>query len=668
MTSSDAKALNVTQARTAADWARLSPGQEQFWLLSQLTPSLAYGALTAWRIRGPLRTDVLHRSLRLVVGRHEALRVTIGEVGGVPGQVVSPLPAVDLPVLDYSSETLAVKGHVVDEAIRELSRLPFDLVNGPLCRLRLLKIADDEYVLVRHVHQIVTDDWSEILIDRELGSAYEALLHGSDPALAPPGRGYLDYAVRQRECLEDQLLAPKLQFWVSKLSNLPVLDLPADRPRPAMAERGWDHLSRDYPPELADQARTLAERYGSSLYQVLAVAVAVVLGRYTGYDDVAIGMTAPNRERAELRDLVGRVATTIVLRADLSGDPSFETLLGRIKAAVIESQEYQEVPFDRIVDRLRPARAAGRNPLYQVCVRLRDTAGGLSLGGLSLGGLSLAGLTCVPHPASVTNAGLDIAIDFAADGENLRAGAEYSADLFDRWRIEALLGHIETVLRAAVADPRLRVWEVPVVTQAERHELLALGHGEQADNSPGPLASRQVYVVDRRDNLVPKGVAGELLIGGAEGTLASGYRSGDLVRWSRAGQIEFIGRIDNQVNLGGHRVEPGEIERAVQTHPDPVDVQSHATAAEWTATQQHLARCFCDVLSLASVGIDDGFFALGGNSMSALSLMRLISERCDVSIGVGHLFANTTVEALAAIIDNFRQDGAPAGGTAGHGA
>lgn len=459
--------------------AELSPYQEKFWLLGQLMPDAVYGVLTAWRIRGPLRTDVLHRSLRLLVGRHEALRVRIDAVAGSPRQTVSPDTAVALPVLDYSAVAPAPRRQAVDEALRQFSVLAFDLARGPLLRFSLLKLSRDDHILVRHAHQMVIDQCSEHLLDDELSAAYNALLDGRDPAFDSQGIGYVEYVRRYHKQFDSKAQEDKLQFWLKRLRGLPILEFPADRPRPVNPERGWDSVDREISCQLADRARELADRYGTSLYQVLATAVAVVLCRHTSQDDIAIGMPISSRQDGKLRDLVGCLTALAVLRVDLTGNPSFTSLLGRVSAAGTEIQDYADVPFHLIVDRLRPVRAAGLNPLFQVCVRLRDMAHN--------GGLTLAGLACEPHATTAVASRLDLALDFTAQDECLRLAAEYSIDLFDRWRISALLGHVENVLHAAITDPSLRVSELPVISAAERQQLLALGQGESAEYSPDPL-------------------------------------------------------------------------------------------------------------------------------------------------------------------------------------
>ncbi|MFJ6217105.1 amino acid adenylation domain-containing protein [Streptomyces sp. NPDC092296] len=459
----------------------LSFGQEQLWFLDQLTPgATVYNILLAARLRGPLRIDLLQRSITLVVARHEALRVTVHAEDGAPYQVVSPPPAeVELPVLDRTGLDEQGQQRAVQEALDELSNLPFDLQQGPLYRYRVVRLADDHHVFLQNLHHIVTDGWSSGVVNNELTVAYAALLEGREPEFGP-GASYLDVAREQRATMQGETLREELDFWAEKLADLPTLELPTDRPRPAKPSRGADSVIRPYPPELLKQARALAKEHGVSLYMVLAAALNVVLSRYTGQEDIPIGVPMVGRTDAELEEVVGLFVNMVVLRSDLSGDPDFAELLERTLDANLDLYEHQEVPFHLIVDRVQPERVPGRNPLFQVSMQLLGEAN-------SGGGVAFSGTTSEALSIASTGSRFDMAIDFVEAGDTLRAHVEYSKDLFDEWRIRALLDHIETVLTAAVRDTSLRVSTLPLLTDAERAELLALGKGEPAEYAEEPL-------------------------------------------------------------------------------------------------------------------------------------------------------------------------------------
>jgi amino acid adenylation domain-containing protein len=470
----------MTDSIAASTGTPLSFGEEQLWFLDQLSPGATYNVLLAARLRGPLRADILARCLTLIVERHEALRVTFHAAEGVPFQSVSPPSEVELPILDITAQPPAEQERVIEDTLRELSGLAFDLEAGPLYRYRLLKLADDQHVFVQNFHHIVTDGWSTGVMNSELAAAYAALLEGRQPDFSDLGYGYLEYARSQRQRMQGDVLEEELEFWAQKLADLPALEVPTDRPRSATpsGEAGW--AVRNFGRELLEQAQALAKEQDASLFVVLATAVIAVLSRYTGQDDIPIGVPMLNRMDEELEQIVGLFVNMTVLRADLADDPSFEELLGQVLDATLDLYDHQEVPFHLVVDRVQPVRVVGRNPLFQFSVQL--------LGAANSGrSLSLRDLT--DEPLSTTSAGsrFDVALDFAEQGESLRATVEYSKDLFDAWRIEAMLGHVETVLAAAVQDPSLRVSQLPILAEEERAELLALGKGEPAQYSADPL-------------------------------------------------------------------------------------------------------------------------------------------------------------------------------------
>jgi amino acid adenylation domain-containing protein len=462
--------------------APLSFGQEQLWFLDQLNPGqTTYNILIATRLRGRLDPDLLQRSLTVLVGRHEALRVTVEAVDGTPYQVVRPPSAVTLSVVDRAGlETEEERSAAIREVIREVSNRPFDLQEGPLYRYSLVRLADDDHVFLQNLHHIVTDGWSSGVMNAELEIAYRALREGREPVFEQPGSAYTEYARAQREQMQGETLTEELDFWAERLAGLPVLELPTDRPRPVAPSRRADSVIRSFPPGLAARTRELATAQGVSPFMVLASAVNVVLARYSAQDDIPVGVPMLSRVDPDLEGVVGLFINMVVLRSDLSGDPTFATLLERALDANLDLYDHQEVPFHLVVDRIEPVREPGRNPLFQVSVQVLTQAS-------SGGGLTLPDVTSEAIPLPSTGSRFDMAIDFVESGDDLRAFVEYSTDLFDEWRIQALLDHVETVLGAAIEDPSLRLSQLPILTAAEREELLALGHGELADYADQPL-------------------------------------------------------------------------------------------------------------------------------------------------------------------------------------
>lgn len=486
----------MTVSADPAKGAPLSFGQEQLWFIDKLTPGATnYHITVAFRLRGPLRIDILHACLDRIVARHDALRMTFHSADGVPFQVTSPPAQVELLVLVLGGSSGQEKERLVQDRLRELASIPFDLERGPLYRYQLLKLADDDHVFVQILHHIVTDGWSGGVMTGELNTAYRALLEGREPDLGEPGPSYGQYATAQRAQMRGELLDEELAWWTERLAGLPTLEFPADRPRPAEPSRGGGSITRPYPAELLARMRVLAKEHGVSLYMVIVSALNVVLSRYTGQDDIPVGVAMLNRMNEDMERVVGLFVNMVVLRTDVSGDPTFSELLERVLDNNMDLYEHQEVPFNLIVDKVQPVRAAGINPLFQIATQLLTSAN-------SGAGLDLPGLTCTPIRTTSTGSRFDMAIDFVEEDDQLTALVEYSYDLFDEWRIKALLDHLEAVLTAAVSQPSLRLSQMPLLSRREQDELLALGKGEQADYPADPLHAHVERVAQARPDAV----------------------------------------------------------------------------------------------------------------------------------------------------------------------
>jgi len=461
--------------------APLSFCQEQLWFVDQLNPGAAtYNVTVAHRLRGPFRVDIMQESLTRVVARHDALRMTFHSADGVPFQVTSPPGQVELPVTLLSAPAELGREQLIRDAVSELASEPFDLERGPLYRYLVLKLDDSDWVFVQVVHHIVTDGWSGGVINHELSLAYRALAEGREPDFGEPASSYSEFARRQRADMRGELLDEELTWWTGQLAGLPTLEFPTDRPRPAEPSGRGGSIARPYPGELLRQMRDLAKARGVSLYMVIVSALTMALSRYTGQDDIPLGVAMLNRADEDLERVVGFFVNMVVLRTDLSGDPAFCELLDRVLDANMDLYEHQEVPFNLVVDKIQPVRAAGINPLFQIATQLLTA-------GTSGTGLSLPGVSGTPVPAAATGSRFDIVIDFVEDGDQLTAMVEYSRDLFDEWRVNALLDHLENTLTAVVNQPSLKLSQVPLLSPREQGDLLALGNGGRASYSSDPL-------------------------------------------------------------------------------------------------------------------------------------------------------------------------------------
>lgn len=362
-------------------------------------------------------------------------------------------------------------------------------------RFQLFRLAADHHVLCCSYHHIITDGWSGGVISRELAQAYRDLRAGRTPELPPARATYADHIAQQHQQRADGEWAQELDFWAERLAGLPVLELPADRVRAAQPTQDGETFQVDFPLDLLVKARELAHERGVSLFMVLTAALNVVIGRYTGEEDIPLGMPMLGRPEEELEDVVGLFINMTVLRTDLSGDPTFAELVDRLAEANLDTYDNQNVPFDQVVDRVQPVREPGRNPLFQIATQVL----GESTSGF---GFDLEGLESEIVPVAGTRSRFDLSFTFVEGAERLRLTVEFATDLFDRWRVEGLTDQLGTLLAAAVADPELPISRLPLLTEAERARLLAVGRGEDFDYPTEPVHATIARIAAERPELV----------------------------------------------------------------------------------------------------------------------------------------------------------------------
>ena len=436
--------------------------QQRLWFLDQLAPgSAAYNIGQLKRIRAPIDPVALERSLQEIGRRHEVLRTTFESTDGQPVQVVSPEQALSLTFVDLSvfppAERYAEAIRLEGEAIRE----PFDLESGPLLRLSLMRLDENDHALLLTMHHVVGDGWSVDVFFRELAALYEAFASGRPSPLPPLPIQYADYSVWQRDSLQGEWLDQRLSYWKRQLADLPVFELPGDRPRPPEQTFRAGRRSVFLPAALAKALKAVAQSEGGSLYMALLAAFQTLLFRLTGQDDVILGSPTAERHRTETEPLIGFFVNTLALRSDLSGDPTFRELLGRVRKVVLDAFTH-ELPFEKLVEALQPARDLSRTPLFQVLFNMLN---------FEVPRVRIAGAWVEPIEVPEKGSLFDLTLYGADAPDGLRFWLVYNADLFDGERMTGLLEQFAGLLEQIASAPDARIGSYSLVTPAARRLL-----------------------------------------------------------------------------------------------------------------------------------------------------------------------------------------------------
>jgi amino acid adenylation domain-containing protein len=443
----------------------LSFAQQRMWLVDQMFPGRSmYNIPVGYRLTGPLDVPTLQRSLNKVVERHEALRTTFSFADGQPVQMISPRLTLTVPAID-------LRGFAAEEREPEAMRLaieeaeaPFDLAAGPLLRARLLKLADEHHILLLTMHHIVSDGWSMAVLFRDLSELYAANREGRPHRLPELPIQYADYALWQREWLQGDLLDEQLAYWRQQLGDgVPALELPAGRPRPPERTFRGRAQGMALSEECAAALNELSLQKGATLFMTLLAAFKVLLYRYTGQRDVVVGTPIANRNRSEIEQLIGFFVNMLVLRTDLSGNPSFVELLARVREVCLGAYQHQDLPYEKLVEELHPSRDLSRNPLSQVGFVLQNTP--------QLA-LDLQGLTVAPYQQNSMTVRSDVECFLWSEGARLVGALVYNVDLFDAGTITRMVGHYETLLQAIAANPQQRIAKLPLLSPAEQQVLV----------------------------------------------------------------------------------------------------------------------------------------------------------------------------------------------------
>jgi len=452
----------VRQQRTADP--PLSFAQLRLWIIDRIEPGTStYNVALAALLKGDLEPGLLTAAFGEVARRHEAVRTTFGVHGGEPVQIVQPPAPVPLPVIDLAALPEAVRAGEARRLAHEEERRPFDLEHGPMLRAGLVRLAAAEHLLLLTLHHIVCDEWSIRLLFGEVVTLYAALREGRPAALPELPVQYADFAIWQRALLTGPVLESQLTFWRSRLADPPVLELPTDRPRPPLQTVRGARLSFALPAETSAALLALGRRHGATAFMTLLAAYEALLARTAGQTDLTIGTPITGRTRVEVESLIGFFLNTLVLRADLSGDPGFGEIVGRTRARALEAYAHQDLPFEKLVDEIGVRRSLGHSPLFQALFVLLHATPLPE---------AATDLRATPFATDGTTAKFDLTLSMQADGDALTGVLEYNTDLFDRTTALRLAERFRVLCAAAAREPQRPLSDLPVLPEPEAHQVL----------------------------------------------------------------------------------------------------------------------------------------------------------------------------------------------------
>lgn len=462
--------------------APLSPAQQRLWFLQRLEPlDSSYSVPAALALRGSLDIPALERALNEIVRRHAVLRTTFPATDDAPRQIAAPELTLRLPVADLSALPEPARAAEVERRIAGDALAPFDLATGPLLRASILRLGADDHVLLLNLHHIVADGWSLGLLFKEWSALYAAFREGKPSPLAPLPIQYGDFAAWQRASLDGGVFAEQIAYWKERLAQAPACELPPDRPRPEQRTFRGACEYRTLPATLSRALETLCRAEGATLFMTLLAAFKVWLSRQTGQTDLSIGAPFSMRGSAEAEALIGFFINTLVLRTDLSGNPPFRDVLGRVRETALGAYAHQDVPFEKLVEILQPARSLNRTPLFQIFFN--------QLNFPDEEAVAFPGIETRTLPTLQTTSKFDLTLYVAARAEGIEIQAVYNAALYDGPRIAAMLRQLEHLLAQIAANPVLRIGSYSLVTEEDSALL---------PDPAAPLPARREESVARR--------------------------------------------------------------------------------------------------------------------------------------------------------------------------
>jgi amino acid adenylation domain-containing protein len=444
----------------------LSYAQQRLWFIDQLegSNSTEYNMPSALRLRGELDMQALHRALDTIVERHESLRTHFTEIESQPVQIIEPPSPFHLKMENLSGLSEDAQRERVLAAMRQEWDQPFDLSRGPVLRVKLIKLSEQDHILLRTFHHIVSDGWSVGVFSREFMLLYEAFHEGRENPMPPLSVQYADFALWQRAWLDEDALARDLAYWKKQLEGIPEqLELPKDRPRPAMQTYSADVCDARLSASQVAALKQLTQEHQSTLYMTLLSAFAVLLHRYSGQDDIVVGSPIANRQEAQLEQMIGFFVNSLVMRVRLNPELAFTDLLSLVRSTALEAYQHQDVPFERLVEELSPERSLNRTPIFQVVFAVQNAPMGMQ---------QLKGLEIEPIGGDELRVRFDLELHVFEHGDELGFYWLYNQSLFDRWRMEQMARHYVGLLQLILASPDIPLHRLDILRAEERQMLL----------------------------------------------------------------------------------------------------------------------------------------------------------------------------------------------------
>lgn len=620
--------LPQAESQPAADTDVLafpaSVAQQMFWYLELLQGTVtAFNVPLRFNLAGPLDIRLMERAFNALIERHEILRTCFGEEDGELLQIVSPKIELRLAVIDISH----FPAERIDDEANRLGSIeahrPFDLATAPLLRAEILRLAPDRHILHFTVHHALFDGMSMGIFGREIAELYQALFEKRTPRLEPLAIQYGDYSVWQKGFLDGPRVKSQLDYWKRKLDGMTEVNLPTDFPRPPVKSWKGDITSRLLPKELSAKLQTIAASQGATLFHVHLAAFMLLLHRYSGDLDIAVGAPVVGRSGGDLEALIGVFINTLILRTDLSGDPTFLDFLTQVRDMSLEALENQELPFETLVAAMRPQRDPSRNPLFQVnfnhhrSFTMTEKFGGVEM-------------TTVPSrsPGAI----FDLHLFLVERDEGWRASLDFCTELITRETADSMLGHLQTLFEDIAAHPEKPIGELEILTPAERQRLSS--------------ASSDGLLLDAFQRLVPVGVPGELC-SVASGELLETKVDGDFIDHPEFGRLLRTGDICRRTPDGKleflHR--KNQAPAALSAKPAPKSTPARPVSVGTTVAR--LTGIWEELLGTTGISPNDDFFDIGGHSLMTLRMFSRIHREFGNSLPLATLLKYPTIAQLA---------------------